>query len=48
LNSDAPWPTPEEAAERVLEIQRKLHKWARDDQDGGFATSTTSSVTRPR
>jgi RNA-directed DNA polymerase len=36
LNNGAPWPTPEAAAERVLEIQRKLHKWARDDQDRRF------------
>src|SRR5215210_4302368 len=36
LNNGAPWPTPERAAERVLEIQRKLHKWARDDQDRRF------------
>jgi RNA-directed DNA polymerase len=36
LNSGAPWPTPETAAERVLEIQRKLHKWSTDDQDRRF------------
>src|SRR4051794_23554547 len=33
LNSGAPWPTPEAAAQRVLDIQRKLHKWSTDDQD---------------
>jgi RNA-directed DNA polymerase len=37
LNNGAPWPTPKRAAERVLEIQRKLHKWARDDQDRRFS-----------
>jgi RNA-directed DNA polymerase len=37
LNSDASWPTPEAAAERVLEIQRKLHKWATTDQDRRFS-----------
>jgi len=37
LNSDAPWPTPERAAQRVLEIQSKLHKWAHDDQDRRFS-----------
>jgi hypothetical protein len=26
LNSAAPWPGPEVAQERVLEIQRKLHR----------------------
>src|SRR3954447_2502862 len=36
LNNGAPWPTPEAAAERVLEIQRKLHKWSTDDQDRRF------------
>src|SRR4051812_6136377 len=34
LNSGAPRPTPAEA--RVLGIQRKLHKWASDDQQRGF------------
>ncbi len=33
MNSGAPWPTAEEAETRVLGIQRKLSKWARDDQD---------------
>ena len=37
MNSGAPWPTPERAAERVLDIQRKLHKWAGDDQDRRFS-----------
>src|SRR6266704_864821 len=36
LNSGAPWPTPDEAAERVLGIQRKLHRWASDDQTRRF------------
>jgi len=36
LNSDASWPAPKVAAVRVLEIQRKLHKWASDDQDRRF------------
>jgi RNA-directed DNA polymerase len=36
LNSGAPWPTPERAEERVLGIQRKLHKWSTDDQDRRF------------
>lgn len=29
--------SPEAAAERVLGIQRKLHKWASDDQERGFS-----------
>jgi RNA-directed DNA polymerase len=37
LNSGAPWPTPETAAERVLGIQRKLHRWACDDQSRRFS-----------
>ncbi len=32
LNSDAPLLEPKLAQERVLGIQRKLHKWAQDDQ----------------
>jgi len=27
VNASAPWPAPKAAQERVLEIQRKLHKW---------------------
>jgi hypothetical protein len=29
--------SPQAASERVLGIQRKLHKWASDDQDRGFS-----------
>src|SRR3954454_11320494 len=36
LNSAAPFPGPEVAQGRVLGIQRKLHKWAEDDQDRRF------------
>src|SRR3954470_17201475 len=36
LNSAAPWPGPQTAQERVLGIQRKLHRWAGDDQDRRF------------
>jgi RNA-directed DNA polymerase len=36
VNTDAPWPTPEEAAARVLGIQTKLHRWANDDSDRRF------------
>src|ERR1044072_8821621 len=36
-NSVAPWPGPTVAQERALGIQRKLHKWAEDDQDRRFA-----------
>src|SRR5215211_1076043 len=36
LNSAAPWPGPEAAQARVLGIQRKLHRWAEDDQDRRF------------
>ena len=37
MNSAAPWPGPDAAQERVLGIQRKLHKWAEDDQDRRFS-----------
>ena len=36
MNTDAPWPTLEEAEARVLEIQTKLHRWATDDPDRRF------------
>lgn len=36
MNTGAPWPEPKQAQERVLGIQRKLHKWAKDDQDRRF------------
>jgi RNA-directed DNA polymerase len=38
VNSGAPLAlSPRAASERVLGIQRKLHKWASDDQDRGFS-----------
>src|SRR5215211_1879671 len=37
LNSAAPWPEPDVAQARVLGIQRKLHKWAEDDQERRFS-----------
>jgi RNA-directed DNA polymerase len=36
VNTDAPWPTLEEAEARVLGIQSKLHQWATDDGDRRF------------
>ena len=36
MNSGVPWPSPTPAQERVLGIQRKLHKWSTDDQDRRF------------
>jgi hypothetical protein len=36
VNTGASWPTPEVAEVRVLGIQRKLHKWAMDDQARRF------------
>ena len=36
MNTDAPWPTPSEAAARVLRIQTKLHQWATDDPTRRF------------
>ena len=36
MNSAAPWPEPDVAQARVLGIQRKLHRWAEDDQERRF------------
>jgi RNA-directed DNA polymerase len=36
VNTGASWPPPQMAEERVLGIQRKLHKWASDDQARRF------------
>ena len=36
VNSDAPLQEPMVAQARVLGIQRKLNKWAQDDQDRRF------------
>ncbi len=36
MNTDAPWPTLEEAEARVLEIQTKLHQWANNGPDRQF------------
>jgi len=37
VNAGASCPEPKLAKERVLGIQRKLHKWAQDDQDRRFS-----------
>ena len=36
VNTDASWPSPEEAWSRVLKIQTKLHQWAIDGPDRQF------------
>jgi RNA-directed DNA polymerase len=36
LNSDAPWPRLAEANQRVLDHQRKLHRWADAEPDRRF------------
>jgi RNA-directed DNA polymerase len=36
VNTDAPWPSLDEAQGRVLEIQTKLHRWATDDSGRRF------------
>jgi RNA-directed DNA polymerase len=36
VNTDAPWPTAEQAEARVLGIQTKLHRWATDEQARRF------------
>ena len=37
MNTGAPGVSSQVATERVLGIQRKLHKWASDDQQRGFS-----------
>ena len=37
MNTDAPWPTLEEAEARVLGIQTKLHQWATDSPQRQFS-----------
>ena len=37
MNTDAPWPTLEEAEARVLGIQTKLHQWATDSPQRRFS-----------
>jgi RNA-directed DNA polymerase len=36
VNTDAPWPSLDEATARVLKIQTKLHHWAVDDPGRRF------------
>jgi RNA-directed DNA polymerase len=36
VNTDAPWPSLDEAEQRVLDIQTKLHQWAIDDPNRRF------------
>ena len=36
MNTDAPWPSADEAWARVLRIQTKLHQWATDDSNRRF------------
>lgn len=36
MNTDAPWPTLQEAEARVLGIQTKLHRWATDRPNRRF------------
>jgi RNA-directed DNA polymerase len=46
VNTDAPWPSLEEAMGRVLNIQTKLHRWAIDD-DGRRFDDLFNLVTDP-
>jgi RNA-directed DNA polymerase len=36
VNTGAPWPSPQEAEARVLEIQTKLHRWAGENEGRRF------------
>jgi RNA-directed DNA polymerase len=36
VNTGAPWPSPDEAEARVLEIQTKLHRWAGENEGRRF------------
>jgi len=35
-NGDMPWPSLEQARQRVLEIQQKLHRWSKQDSEKRF------------
>lgn len=37
LNSDTPWPNVIDARQRVLDIQRKLHRWSKTDKEKRFS-----------
>ncbi len=37
MNTDAPWPSFDEARARVHAMQTKLHQWAISDPDRSFA-----------
>jgi len=36
VNTGASWPSPDQAAARVLEMQTKLHRWAGEDEARRF------------
>jgi RNA-directed DNA polymerase len=36
LNSDTPWPSVPDARVRVLDLQRKLHRWSKADRERKF------------
>lgn len=36
LNSDTPWPSVRDARVRVLDLQRKLHRWSKSDREKRF------------
>jgi RNA-directed DNA polymerase len=36
LNSDIPWPNVQDAQQRVLTLQRKLHRWSKNDGERSF------------
>ncbi len=51
LNSGKPWPSLTEARERVLGIQRKLHRWSKEEQLQlalGFPSPTSLVESRMR
>lgn len=37
LNSDTPWPNVPDARQRVLDIQKKLHRWSKTDKEKRFS-----------
>jgi hypothetical protein len=47
VNTDAPWPSLDEARSRVLRIQAKLHQWATDSPDRRFGDLLNLVCDRP-
>jgi len=47
VNTDAPWPSLDEARLRVLEIQAKLHQWSKHMTTGARGEPDAVEAARP-